>query len=185
MSEEIRFKEVKLEGGWLMLRPEKEDYGLAMAFVRKFKHGKIYSAILKQFQKKRSRDANRKLWALINEMSTIIRIPPEEIYQGYIPDVGDNFRFVPSLPEDVPGWEKDWCRGHIGRMVEDAGPCRSSDLRGYRLLKLYMGSSEYDVPTFSRLLDLVIQDCRQLGIETMSDREKSLYLEEWGKTQSA
>ena len=185
MSEAIRFREVRLEGGWLMLKPESEDLGLAMAFVRKFKQGKIYSATLKLFQKKRSLDANAKLWALINEMSVILRLPPEEIYQGYIPDVGKNFRLIPSLPEDVEGWTKDWCKGHIGRMVEDIGPCRTTELRGYRLLKMYRGSSEYDVPTFSRLLDLVIQDCRNLGINTMSEREKSLLLEEWGKTQDA
>lgn len=90
MSEAIRFKEVKLEGGWLMLKPEKEDLGLAMAFMRKLKQGRMYSAVLKQFQKKRSLDANAKMWALIHEMSSIIHLPPEEIYQGYIPDVGNN-----------------------------------------------------------------------------------------------
>ena len=65
------------------------------------------------------------------------------------------------------------------------GPCRLQDLRGYHNLKMYRGSSEYDTPTFSRLLDLVIQDCRQLGIETMSEREKSLLLEEWEATKNA
>lgn len=184
MSKDIRFTEAKLEGGWLMLKPMREDVGIAMSFVRGIKQ-KLYNAVLKEYHKNRSLDANAKLWALINDMSEIIHLPPEEIYQGYIPDVGNNFKFVPSLPEDVAGWEKDWCKGHIGRMVEDIGPCRTTELRGYRLLKLYRGSSEYDVPTFSRLLDLVIQDCKQLGIETMSERERSLLMEEWGKNQDA
>jgi hypothetical protein len=138
-----------------------------------------------KFRKKRSLDANQKLWALINEMSTILKLTPEEIYQGYIPDVGNNFRVFPVKPEDINEFAADWCNGHIGRMVEDVGPCRSRDLKGHRLLKMYRGSSEYDVPTFSRLLDLVLQDCRNLGIETMSEREKSLLLEEWGATQDA
>ena len=69
-------------------------------------------------------------------------------------------------------------------MVDDVGPCRLPDLRGYRLLKCYYGSSEYDVPTFSRLLDLVMQDCKNIGIETMSERERALLLEEWGKTRA-
>lgn len=184
MSEPITFREMKLEGGWLMVKPERAELGKAMALVRRHKD-KLYNLEVKEHRKKRSLDANAKLWALINEMSVILRLPPEEIYQGYIPDVGNNFKFVPSLPEDVAGWQRDWCKGHIGRMVEDVGPCRTAELRGYRLLKLYLGSSEYDVPTFSRLLDLVIQDCRNLGIETLSEREKSLLLEEWGKTQVA
>lgn len=184
MSDVITFREMKLEGGNLIIRPTKEDMGKAMAMVRK-KKDKLYKLEVKEFYKKRSLDANAKMWALINEMSTILRLPPEEIYQGYIPDVGNNYKYIPSLPEDVESWTKDWCDGHIGRMVEDVGPCRTTGLRGYRLLKMYRGSSEYDVPTFSRLLDLVLQDCRNLGIEVMSEREKSLLLEEWGKTQDA
>ena len=184
MSDTLSFREVKLESGWLMVKPVREDIGKAMNIVRKHKD-KIYDLTIKLHSKKRSLDANAKLWALINEMSVLLRIPPEEIYQGYIPDVGENFTWHPEKPEDVKKFTDGWCKGHIGRMVDDVGPCRSEEMKGYRLLKCYYGSSEYDVPTFSRLLDLVLQDCRQFGIETLSEREKSLLLEEWGKTQNA
>lgn len=184
MSETISFREVKLEGGWLMVKPEREDLGKAMSIVRKHKD-RLYDLEVKEHRKKRSLDANAKLWALINEMAVILRLPPEEIYQGYIPDVGGNFWIAPVLQEEIEARTADWCRGHIGRMVDDMGPCRIAELKGYRNLKMYRGSSEYDVPTFSRLLDLVIQDCKQLGIETLSEREKSLLLEEWGKSQDA
>lgn len=178
MSEPIRFRDLKLEGGRLIIKPEREDMGKAMAQVRKHKD-RLYVLEIKEYRKKRSLDANAKLWALINEMSVILHIPPDEIYQGYIPDVGGNFWIAPVRQEEVEERAADWCRGHIGRMVDDMGPCRIRELKGYRNLKMYRGSSEYDAPTFSRLLDLVIQDCRQLGIETMSEREKSLLLEEW------
>ena len=184
MSDTLSFREVKLESGWLMVKPVREDVGKAMNIVRKHKD-KMYDLTIKQHSKKRSLDANAKLWALINEMSVLLHLPPEEIYQGYIPDVGGNFKIVPVRPEDIPDWEKDWCRGHIGRMIDDMGPCRKEDLKGYHNLRLYKGSSEYDTTQFSRLLDLVMQDCRQLGIETLSEREKSLLLEEWEKTKDA
>ena len=184
MSESITFREVKLEGGWLMVKPDREDLGKAMAIVRKHKD-RLYDLEIKEHRKKRSQDANAKMWALINEMSVILHIPPEEIYQGYIPDVGGNYWIAPVLPEEIDRRATDWCRGHIGRMVDDMGPCRITELNGYHNLKMYRGSSEYDVPTFSRLLDLVIQDCKQLGIETMSEMERSRLLEEWGKTQDA
>lgn len=183
MSETISFRDVKLEGGWLMVKPEREDLGKAMAIVRKHKD-RIYDMDIKEHRKKRSLDANAMLWSLINQMSAVLRIPPDEIYQGYIPDVGDNFTWHPEKPETVKQFSEGWCRGHIGRMVDDVGPCRLPDLRGYRLLKCYYGSSEYDVPTFSRLLDLVIQDCKSIGIETISERERSLFLEEWGKAHA-
>lgn len=172
----IKFMEAKLEGGWLMLKPSKEDIGKAMNFVRKIKP-KVYEANLKEHKKMRSQDANAKLWAILGEMSTILHLPPEEIYQGYIPDVGGNYRIVPVKPEDIPAWEKEWCAGHIGRMIDDMGACMSKDLAGYHNIKSYRGSSEYDSATFSRLLELVMQDCRQLGIEVLSERERSLLLE--------
>ena len=181
MSEPISFREIKLEGGCLIIRPEKQDLGKAMAVVRKHKD-RLYDITVKEHQKKRSLDANAKMWALIHEMSAIIHLPPEEIYQGYIPDVGNNYRVFPVKPEDINEFATDWCNGHIGRMVEDMGPCRKRDLIGYHNLRCYKGSSEYDTQTFSRLLELVMQDCKQLGIETMSERERSLLMEEWEAT---
>lgn len=184
MSETISFREVKLEGGWLMVKPEREDMGKAMNIVRNHKD-KLYDLEVKEHRKKRSNDANAMMWTLIHQMSEILHLPPTEIYQGYIPDVGNNFWISPVKPEDIAERTADWCRGHIGRMVDDMGPCRISELKGYHNLKMYRGSSEYDVPTFSRLLDLVLQDCKQLGIPTMSERERSLLLEEWGNNQDA
>lgn len=184
MSETIAFREVKLEGGWLMVKPERKDLGKAMAVVRKHKD-RLYDLEVKEHRKGRSNDANRMLWSLINQLSVVLRLAPDEIYQGYIPDVGDNYTWHPELPENVKRFSDGWCKGHIGRMVDDYGPCRSDELKGYRLLKCYYGSSEYDVPTFSRLLDKVIQDCKQVGIDTMSERERSLLLEEWGRNIDA
>jgi hypothetical protein len=172
----VVFKTANLETGKLIIDIPLEHRGAVMKFLRS-KKDRPYELTIKEHSNRRSIDANAKLWALIGEMSAILRIPPEEIYQGYIPDVGGNFRIIPAKPEDIPRWEKDWCKGHIGRMVDDMGPCMAKDLEGYHNLKLYRGSSEYDRETFSRLLDLVMQDCNQLGIETLSERERSLLLD--------
>ena len=184
MSDPIKFREAKLEGGCLIIRPEREDIGKAMAFIRSMKN-KPYTVTFKQYRKGRSLDANQKMWAIINEMSTILKLPPEEIYQGYIPDVGNNYRVFPVKPEEINQFAEEWCHGHIGRLVEDMGPCRLSNLRGYHNVKCYRGSSEYDTATFSRLLDLVCQDAQNLGIDTMDDRERSLLLDEWEATRNA
>ena len=181
MSDPIKIQEIRLEGGCFIIKPVREDIGKAMALIKGLMN-RQYTLEIKQFRKKRSLDANQKMWALINEMSTMIKLTPEEIYQGYIPDVGNNYRVFPVKPEEINEFAADWCNGHLGRMVEDMGPCRLRDLRGYHNLRCYRGSSEYDVQTFSRLLNLVEQDCRQLGIETISERERSLLMEEWGAT---
>jgi hypothetical protein len=172
----VIFKDARLEMGRLIVDIPPEQRGEAMRWIRNKKNRK-YELTIKEHRQKRSLDANRFLWSLINDLAVLLRLPPEEVYQGYIPDVGGNFRIVPVKPNDIEEWTADWCRGHIGRMVDDMGPCMSKDLAGYHNLKLYRGSSEYDKQTFSRLLDLVLQDCKQLGIDTISEREKSLLLE--------
>ena len=53
----IRFREAKLEAGWLMVRPMREDLGSAMAFIRKMKD-RVYAVEPKEHRQKRSLDAN-------------------------------------------------------------------------------------------------------------------------------
>ena len=57
MSKTITFGEMKLEGGWLMVKPEKEDLGKAMQIVRNRK-SMLYDLEVKEHRKKRSLDAN-------------------------------------------------------------------------------------------------------------------------------
>jgi hypothetical protein len=180
MSETLSFREVKLEGGWLMVKPEREDMGKAMAIVRKHKD-RVYDLEVKEHRKKRSLDANAMAWKLLGELSAVMRIPSREIYREYIMDVGGNFEIVPIKAEHIEEWNRVWCSGHEGRSTEDLGECRNTP--GYHNIKCYISSSDFDVHQMSRLLDLIIQDCKQVGIEVMSERERSLLLEEWGGNQ--
>ena len=184
MAQTITFRDAQMETGKLIIDLPPDQRGTVMHWM-KTRKDKDYDLTIKEHREQRTNDANKMLWALLNEMAVLLRLPPEEIYQGYIPDVGDNFTWHPEKPENVDRFINGWCKGHIGRMVDDVGPCRSTELNGYRLLKCYYGSSEYDTKTFSRLLDLVLQDCRNLGIPTMSEREKSLLLDEWEATRNA
>lgn len=173
---DFTFRNARMETGQLIIEIPTDQRWAVMKFLRT-KKDRDYDLTIKEHRNKRSLDANAKLWALIGEMAALLHLPPEEVYQGYIPDVGGNYWITPVKPEAIPQMANDWCRGHIGRMVDDIGPCKSKDLDGYHNLKMYRGSSEYDAATFSRLLDLVMQDCKALGIETLSEREKSLLLE--------
>lgn len=177
MSETISFREVKMEGGWLMVKPVYEDRGKAMGIVRKHKD-KLYNLVVKEHQKKRSLDANAMAWKLLGELSAVMRVPSEEIYRDYIRDVGGNYEIVPVKEDHIKDWDRIWCAGHYGRSTVDMGECRT--IPGYHNIKSYIGSSDYDVSQMSRLLELIIQDCKQVGIETLSERERSLLLDEWG-----
>ena len=103
-----------------MVKPEREDLGKAMAIVRKHKD-RLYDMDVKEHRKKRSLDANAMLWSLINQMSAVLRIPPDEIYQGYIPDVGDNFTWHPEKPETVKQFSEEGISGGWWTMSARAG----------------------------------------------------------------
>ena len=177
MAESISFQTVKLEAGWLMIKPEPQDMGKAMAIVRKHKN-RLYDLEVKEHREKRSLDANAMAWKLLGELSAVMRIPPDEIYREYIRDVGDNYEIVPVKEDHIKDWDRIWCGDHYGRATVDMGECRT--IPGYHYIKSYIGSSDYDTYQMSRLLDLIITDCKQVGIDVMSERERSILLEEWG-----
>lgn len=173
--EDIRFREMKLEGGWLMVRPQKEDLGKAMALVRR-RRDKDYCLSVKEFRKKRSLDANSYAWALIHKLAKAMGLTPEEVYIQQIPNVGDNYTPMCVRECDVERFKRAWARNGLGWPVKDLGP---ANIRGCRNLMCYHGSSTYDTAQMSRLIDLLVQDCKALGIETMSEEKLSLLKEEW------
>lgn len=107
MSEPITFREIKLEGGWLMVKPEKEDLGKAMALVRKHKN-KIYNLEVKEYRRKRSLDANAYAWTLIHKLALSMQITPLEVYRQAIVNVGCNHEIIPIKEEAAAHFKKIW-----------------------------------------------------------------------------
>ena len=175
MSEAISFRDIKLEGGWLMIKPEKVDLGKAMALVRKHKN-KLYNLYIKEFQKKRSLDANAYAWVLIHKLAEVERITPEEVYLLNIPKVGNNYTPVCVMEKDVKRFIKSWESNGLGWPVKDLGP---SQIPGCRNLAAYHGSSTYDTAQMSRLIDNLVQDCKELEIETLPPEKLALLKEGW------
>ena len=175
MSDVISFREIKLEGGWLKVKPVREDMGKAMAIVRKHKD-KLYTLEVKEFRKKRSLDANAYAWVLIHKLAQAMRLTPEEVYLQQIPNVGDNYTPMCVREQDVDRFKKSWQSNGLGWPVKDLGP---SQVPGCRNLMAYHGSSTYDTAQMSRLIDNLVQDCKELDIETLSEDKLSLLKEEW------
>ena len=175
MAETISFRDVKLEGGWLMVKPEREDVGKAMAIVRKHKD-KLYDLEVKEHRRKRSLDANAYAWVLINKLAEVMRIPPEDVYRQAIQDISGNSEIIPIRDDAVEQFMQAWQRNGIGWLCRDMG---KSKLQGYRNLMVYYGSSVYNTKQMSDLIDYLIQDCKALDIETLSPCKLALLMEEW------
>lgn len=161
-------------GEWLHIRTNQ-----ARRFCGDLQHDKTYVVEIKQMRKRRSLDANAYCWVLIGRLSEKLRIPKTEVYQQYIKEIGGNYTIVPVREDRLEQWNKVWCEGHLGRQTEDVGACRQ--IPGYHNVISYIGSSDYDNKQMSRLIDLVVQDCKEQGIETLTPFELNEMKERWNE----
>lgn len=150
----------------------------ARQFVLSMKN-RTYTCEVKEQHKKRSLDANAMYWSMVDSLSEVTRVPPDEIYRQHIRDIGGNYWIVPIREDALETWERIWTAGHIGRQIEDMGKCRNT--KGYHNVRCYWSSSDYDTRQMSRLIDLVVQDCKDQGLETDPPEKLALLVDEWGQ----
>lgn len=119
---------------------------------------------IKEFRPKRSQSQNSYLWVLLNEIAKKIDRSKEDVYKELIKDYGV-FEILPIRNEAVESFKSKWGKNGMGWFCEDLG---ESKLAGYTKLIAYYGSSTYNTQEMKRLIDAVINECVELGINTMS-----------------
>lgn len=129
-----------------------------------------------KYSKKRSLDANAYCWTLISRLAERLNIPKTDIYRSAIKEIGGNSDTVCILDKAVQSLCDGWQRNGIGWMTETF----PSKLDGCTNVTLYYGSSTYDTAQMSRLINIIVEECRQLGIETKSKEELDSLLGQWG-----
>ena len=130
---------------------------------------------LKPYREKRSKDANSYFWVLCGKLAAKLRIPKEDIYREYVREIGGNFYTTCLIEDEVQAACDCWARNGIG-WIYDILP---SKLKGCKIALLYYGSSEYDTAQMSRLIDMVVYDCKENGIETATPNEIADMLNLW------
>ena len=166
-------KSVRADGRYLIL-----DVGsrfIAGKEADKIKPGKEYTCEIKQKRQRRSRDANAYFWAMCGKLAAVLRIPREEIYRELIKEIGDNYSVQWVQTDFKEKICEAWQSQGMGWLTEPTG--RTS--KAFTQIVFYIGSSHYDTSQMSRLIDLLLEECKVQGIETLSDREKSLMMEKW------
>lgn len=128
-----------------------------------------------KYRKRRSLDANAYCWTLIGKIAEKTNTPRQDVYRTAIKDVGGNSDVVCARNEAVQSLCDGWCKNGIGWQT-DTFP---SKVAGCTNVILYYGSSTYDTAQMSRLINIIIQECEQLGIETKSAEEIESLLNSW------
>lgn len=132
---------------------------------------------LKKHLEKRSLNANAYLWILCDKIAVAINNTKEYVYKKAITDVGQ-FEILPIKDDAVDKFIIAWTNHGIGWLCEKVG---DSKFRGFTNVIAYYGSSVYDTKAMSRLIECVVNEARNLGIQTISDKEFESMIEEYEK----
>ena len=133
------------------------------------------SVDLKKFRQKRSLDANAYCWTMLDKLAQTVGRGKTDLYRNYIRDVGGNSETVCVVNKAAQKLREGWEHNGLGWVTETI----PSKLEGCTNVVLYYGSSTYDTAQMSRLIDLIVQDCSALGIETLPPYKLAAMVEEW------
>lgn len=160
---------------WLCLMVE--DQKAVMRFLDDFKSDKKYTAELKLYHEKRSLEANAYCWILCDKIAKVIKSTKEDVYRHAVRSVGV-FTPIPVRDDALQAFIKKWAAGGIGWFAEES---YKSKLDGYTTVHAYFGSSSYDVHEMFLLVEFIIDEAKELGIETATPEQienmKSLWKE--------
>lgn len=144
--------------------------------VEELKNENKINVELKKYRKKRSLDANAYCWVLCDKIAKQIgNITKEDVYKDAILNIGT---FEPMIIEEkaYDNFKRIWERQGLGFLIQEVS-------RKDKCIKVhcYYGSSTYDSKEMSLLIDLIVQQAKEIGIETMPQQELESLLRSWGK----
>jgi hypothetical protein len=147
------------------------------AYINSLDDNKAYKLEIKEHKQKRSLNANSYAWTLLDKLAEKLNLAKTDIYKAYIKEIGGNSDVVCCIDKAVD----DLCRAWEGRGIGWLTECEDSKIDGCTNIRLYYGSSVYDTAQMSRLINLIVQDCKTYGIETLTPEELSRLSDEWGR----
>ena len=169
---------VDCEGGkWtLVLTLDAETLSAARAACDDVNSAKQpFTAELKEYRKPRSLDANAYAWTLIDKIAAAMRVDKLEVYREAIRSIGGVSDIVCVRETAVENLVEIWQSRGAGFMADVS----ESKLKGCRNVTLYYGSSVYDAAQMSALIDHIVQDAENLGIDTRTPLEIAEMEAEW------
>ena len=145
-----------------------EERSRIFPLMEKVKEGE-WELDIKPKTKKRSMDANAYYWSLAEQLAKVLRTSVKEIHQKMLEDYGtmktreDGRPIVFTLradidPKEVTKYTK----------ILKVGEINGVKAIQYAVLK---GSSEMNSKEFAALLDGLIYECKEAGIETLTPLE--------------
>ena len=119
---------------------------------------------VEKYSKRRSLSQNAYMWVLLGEIAIKLNLSKDEVYKNYIKDYG-LFEVVPIKNEAVDMFIRTWKGRGLGWVSEVLKP---SKFDNYTNVIAYYGTSVYNSTDMKRIIEAIIEDCKELNISTMS-----------------
>lgn len=129
---------------------------------------------LSRWIQRRSLNANAYCFAILTEMALKLGTTKEALYERYIQD------YAP-VAQDEEGYIVITVKSHVdmGRIQGHWKRLKDSEDGKWTSYAMLTGSSEFDTETMAHFLDAIIEDAKELGIDTRTpdeiERLKSLW----------
>lgn len=127
---------------------------------------KLYE--VKEYKKKRNNNQNSRYWKLISELSLKTKISMEELHFEMLKHYSARYEILVPADREIRGIEYYEKKSKI---IKDG--------KEFYVYHVYTPSHELKTDEFAILLDGLIQECKQQGIETRSpeeiERDNNLY----------
>lgn len=129
---------------------------------------------LNELGTKRSKNANNYLWSLINKIAIKIKSTSDEVYRIML----KRYSSVEMISVRADINIDVYFKNNNIKYYEEAGITILNNIK-YKNYKIYLGSSEMNKKQMARLLDGIIDECENLGIEILTKKYIKKLQEEW------
>lgn len=157
------------------------DVQQMLTALGEIKTDKDYEVTIKVNRKRRSLDANAYSWVLTGRLADKLGITKDECHMLMLQRYGQ-----PAVDDDgnaiivsaLASISQDAIVRQLGYVapIPTHGFIGDKEFIHYRVLK---GSSEFDTKEMAIFIDGIIDECREMGIETLTPREVERLKGEW------
>ena len=123
---------------------------------------------------KRSLNANSYCWVLIGKIAEVVGNTKEEVYRDYIKNKGI-YQVITMNDKAVPTFIKIWKDKGLGWLCETS----ETNVQGLTDVIAYYGSSSYNTKQMANFIDYIVQEAKELEIETLPPSELKSLKESW------
>lgn len=144
---------------------------------------------VKEYKRKRSLDANAYYWVLVTKLAKVLNLSKPHLHNILLrrygqPEIIDGQMVFLVLPDSESGTRKaDEAETYHIRPTSQVKT--GVDGKMYRTYVMLRGSSTYNTAEMSELIDGLVSECKEQGIETLPEEElkrmMQMYEQNWRK----